>query len=253
MFKENKQFWLYFLGIILLFFLIFRVLSNGFSGSSWLFSDVHMNLFSADNGVLSPSYTVDPEKDYQAIISTNLGDITVELYAKNAPNTVANFISLANRGYYDSTIFHRLIKGYILQGGSGYTDVEDARYGNPGYTIADEINWDSLDYPDSKIQMLMDAGYKSVSDIKSVPLTKYSVAMATNGPGTGGSQFFIVLADSNDGRLYDLEGKHTVFGHVIGGFTVLEQLNSIEIQNSDPNAPFPVNFKIKAITIRVKD
>lgn len=258
MFKENKQFWLYFLGIIIMFFMLFFVLRTGYgANSSLMFSGFPFNIIKGDVKIFPFSgYKIDETKNYQAIISTNIGDIVVELYGKNAPNTVGNFVYLANNNYYDSLKFHRYIPGLLLQGGSFNSmnsDPNDDKFGGPGYTIKDEINWDSLDYSEQKRQQLKSEGFSSATTIKSMPMQKYSLAMASNGANTSGSQFFIVLADSNDYRVQALEGKHTVFGHVIGGFTVLEKLPGLELNGANTEDPQPKDFKIKKITIIVKN
>lgn len=229
MFKQNREFWLYFLGVILLFFFIFGILQNGFSSTSYTPSAFPFNLFQEEQSIIEkPVQELDMSVDYYAVLRTNKGNITIDLLEANAPNTVANFIHLANKNYYYNVQFHRFIPGYLLQGGSSTMkndDPNDDALGGPGYTIPHEINWESLGY-DSNFQSLLKVqGYSSVDNVQSRKMGKFSVCLAANGPDTGGGQFFIVLADNADPRLQNLEGRHTVFGHVIGGFDVINEIN----------------------------
>lgn len=135
------------------------------------------------------------EKDYsniskiEAIVQTHEGTFTIELDYVNAPNTVANFIDLANKGFYNGLMFHRIIQGFMVQGG----DPDGLGEGGPGYTIDDEKN--------------------TLSHVAGV------VSMANKGPNTGGSQFFIVQKDQ-----IHLDGKHTIFGKVVSGLDVVYRL-----------------------------
>jgi len=143
----------------------------------------------------------------QAIIKTNLGDITVEFYNQDAPKTVANFVKLAKDGFYDGTKFHRVIKDFMIQGGDPLSKDNSAKNrwgtGGPGYQFADEFN--------------------------SHKLVKGSLAMANAGPNTNGSQFFIVTADATSW----LDGKHTNFGQVIAGLDVIEKIENVETKTAD--------------------
>jgi cyclophilin family peptidyl-prolyl cis-trans isomerase len=138
-----------------------------------------------------PPIVIDTAKRYTATVSTDLGDVVVELFADKAPNTVNNFIFLAREGYYDGVTFHRVIKGFMAQGG----DPTGSGSGGPGYKFADEIH----------------------------PALKHDqpgiLSMANAGPGTNGSQFFITYRDTPH-----LDGKHTVFGRVIAGMEVVEAI-----------------------------
>jgi cyclophilin family peptidyl-prolyl cis-trans isomerase len=126
-----------------------------------------------------------------ATLHTNHGAIEVELFDDDAPKTVQNFRKLAGDGFYDGVIFHRVIKDFMIQGG----DPTGTGTGGPGYTFEDEIN-------DHKI-------------------VRGALAMANAGPGTNGSQFFIVTTDAAPW----LDGKHTVFGQVTSG---MEAVDAIE-------------------------
>jgi peptidyl-prolyl cis-trans isomerase A (cyclophilin A) len=125
---------------------------------------------------------IDPSKRYTATISTDKGDIVVEFFADKAPNTVNNFVFLARDGYYDGVTFHRVIKGFMAQGG----DPTGSGAGGPGYRFADEFH-PALRHDGPGI-----------------------LSMANAGPGTNGSQFFITV-----GKTPHLNRRHTIFGEVV--------------------------------------
>ena len=125
-------------------------------------------------------------KSIEATIETHEGKIVLELNFKEAPNTVANFVDLASKGFYDGLTFHRVIPGFMIQGG----DPELTGMGGPGYTIDDEPN--------------------SLKHLTGV------ISMANRGPNTAGSQFFITQLPQPH-----LDGKHTVFGKVTAGQDVV--------------------------------
>lgn len=147
------------------------------------------------------------QKIMHATLHTSKGDIEIEFFDTLAPNTVANFTKLAGSGFYDGTRFHRVIKGFMIQGGDPFSkdDTQMARWGTggPGYTFADEIH----------------AGNKN---------SVGTVAMANAGPNTNGSQFFINVANNNF-----LDTKHTVFGRVIKGADVVYAIESSPTGQSD--------------------
>ena len=138
-----------------------------------------------------PEMVIDPSKRYTATIGTDNGDIVIELFADKAPRTVNNFVFLAREGYYDGVTFHRVIKGFMAQGG----DPTGSGSGGPGYKFADEFHA-ALKHDEPGI-----------------------LSMANAGPGTNGSQFFITYAATPH-----LDGKHTVFGRVIEGMDVVEAI-----------------------------
>jgi cyclophilin family peptidyl-prolyl cis-trans isomerase len=129
----------------------------------------------------------------QAIIRTNHGPIHLELYPDEAPKTVSNFVKLANDGFYDRVIFHRVIPDFMIQGG----DPTGTGSGGPGYMFEDEFN-------DHKVE-------------------RGALAMANAGPNTNGSQFFIVTSESAPW----LDGKHTVFGKVTEGMDVVDEISEV--------------------------
>ncbi len=127
-------------------------------------------------------------------IETNKGKIVFETYDADAPKAAANFIELANKGFYNGVIFHRVIKGFMIQGG----DPTGTGMSGPGYKFADELNSNTASYK---------AGY-----------VRGTVAMANSGPNTNGSQFFIMHAD------YALPHSYTIFGKVISGLEVVDAI-----------------------------
>jgi peptidyl-prolyl cis-trans isomerase B (cyclophilin B) len=133
--------------------------------------------------------TIDVNKKYTALIKTARGDLTIELYPQDAPVTVNNFVTLARKGFYNGLTFHRIIPGFMAQGG----DPSGNGTGGPGYKFQDEFS-----------TRTHQAG---------------SLSMANSGPNTNGSQFFICYAPQPH-----LNGKHTVFGQLTQGMDVLKQL-----------------------------
>jgi cyclophilin family peptidyl-prolyl cis-trans isomerase len=153
------------------------------------------------------STTTNTMNTRSAIIKTNYGDITLELFAIEAPGTVENFVKLAGEGFYDGVKFHRTIPGFMIQGGDPLTRDDSAKErwgtGGPGYTFADEIY----------VSNRNDTG---------------TIAMANAGLDTNGSQFFINVADNNF-----LDQKHTVFGRVTNGMDVVRAIESVETEGPD--------------------
>jgi cyclophilin family peptidyl-prolyl cis-trans isomerase len=158
-----------------------------------------------------PAMSIDPKKSYTATFKTDKGDIVVELFASKTPTTVNNFVFLARQGFYDNTIFHRVIKNFMVQGG----DPTGTGMGGPGYRFRDEFD----------------------------PSLKHSkpgiLSMANAGPGTNGSQFFLTHVATPW-----LDGKHSVFGQITKGMDVL-----LSIPERDPgnrNAP-----AVKLLTVEI--
>ncbi|RJQ32632.1 MAG: peptidylprolyl isomerase [Actinobacteria bacterium] len=145
-------------------------------------------------------------------METSSGIIEIKLFAKEAPKTVNNFVYLSKEGYYDGTIFHRVIKDFMIQGG----DPKGTGTGGPGYEFEDEIN--------------------------KIKLTQGKLAMANRGKNTNGSQFFIVTAKETPW----LDGKHTVFGEVTKGLDVVLKIGKEEVGLGDKPV---VDATIEKITI----
>jgi cyclophilin family peptidyl-prolyl cis-trans isomerase len=162
-----------------------------------------------------PPMTIDPQKSYRATIVTEKGDIVLELYADRAPNTVNNFVFLAREGFYDDTTFHRVLPGFMAQGG----DPTGTGRGGPGYRFADEFD----------------------------PTLRHSgpgvLSMANAGPNTNGSQFFITYEATPW-----LDDKHAVLGQVVEGLDVLQGLTPRDPQQN----PRFSGDKIKTIIIEEK-
>ena len=149
-----------------------------------------------------PEMSIDQSKSYTAVIETSMGDLSVEFFSDTAPITVNNFISLSNDGYYDNIIFHRVISGFMIQGGdpSGTGHGEYGKF--PGYTFEDELN-------------------------NQQPYEKGILAMANAGPNTNGSQFFIMHVD------YPLPYQYTIFGKVTAGLDVIDSIASVQTAEGD--------------------
>jgi cyclophilin family peptidyl-prolyl cis-trans isomerase len=161
-----------------------------------------------------PTMTIDPKKSYTATFKTDKGDIVIQLHADKAPNTVNNFVFLAKQGYYDGTIFHRVINDFMAQGG----DPTGTGSGGPGYEFADEFH----------------------------PALRHDkpgvLSMANAGPATNGSQFFITHVPTPW-----LDNKHSVFGQVMGGMDVL-----MSIPARDPQRPEYPGVVLKTVEITEK-
>ena len=152
-----------------------------------------------------------------AVIETNKGTFEIELFADKAPKTVENFVALAKKGFYDGLIFHRVIDGFMIQGG----DPNGNGTGGPGYEIPDEF------HPDLK------------HDSEGI------LSMANAGPNTGGSQFFITLD-----KTPWLDGKHAVFGKVVKGMDVVRTIGKVETDFRD--RPLE-DVTMEKVTIRSKE
>lgn len=175
-------------------------------------------------------------------LHTSMGDVTLELNADSAPKTVTNFVVLARAGYYNGLTFHRVIPGFMIQGGdpngdgTGGTSVFGDRF-------EDEINAESYGFHERTLQdaagdeplpeelgrqtikeFYESQGYSFNPDLQSLPMVRGAVAMANGGPNSNGSQFFIVQAEATPW----LEGKHTIFGMVTEGMEVMDVIAGVE-------------------------
>jgi cyclophilin family peptidyl-prolyl cis-trans isomerase len=148
---------------------------------------------------------LDSSTPIRVTMSTSCGNIVIELQPAIAPQTVNSFVFLSTEGYFDGTVFHRVIPGFVAQGG----DQTATGLGGPGYTVPDEFPPPGVGY---------DRGV---------------LAMANAGPGTTGSQFFIVIEDT------DLPPQYAIFGRVVEGFDVLDRLQEVPLDIS-PTSPDPV-------------
>jgi cyclophilin family peptidyl-prolyl cis-trans isomerase len=159
----------------------------------------------------SPEFVINLKKKYSATMSTDKGDIVLELFADKTPVTVNNFVFLVREGFYDGTIFHRVISDFMAQGG----DPTGTGRGGPGYRFADEFH-PSLKHDKPGI-----------------------LSMANAGPGTNGSQFFITHLPTPH-----LNNKHSVFGQVVSGMDVL-----FSIPERDPLKVNSSAVKLNKVTI----
>ena len=175
------------------------------------------------------------------VLETNYGNIEMALLIDKAPKTVDNFLNLAKSGFYENTKFHRVIKGFMIQGGDPYTKGTDKSIygtGGPGYTFKDEINPKSLGLSDSAIQKLESEGYSYDSSLQSVPLVRGTIAMANSGPNTNGSQFFIITKQDTSW----LYGRHTGFGKVVSGMDIVDKIENLKVGVNDlPLTPVVIN------------
>jgi cyclophilin family peptidyl-prolyl cis-trans isomerase len=155
-----------------------------------------MDMPNSKKQLSKPEIIIDKNKSYTAKLTTTLGDIKISLSAQDTPITVNNFVYLARNKFYDNTIFHRVIKGFMIQGG----DPEGNGTGGPGYRFDDEP---------------FDGDY-----------SKGTIAMANAGPNTNGSQFFIMHAD------YALPQNYVIFGKVTEGLDVVDKIASSPVELS---------------------
>ncbi|KKW28790.1 MAG: peptidyl-prolyl cis-trans isomerase cyclophilin type, partial [Parcubacteria group bacterium GW2011_GWB1_52_7] len=140
---------------------------------------------------------------------------------------VDNFIKLAKSGFYNGMKFHRVVPGFVIQGGDPLSKTDDPRVGSggPGYTFADEINPRVLGLGEEAIQALEAQGYQYDFSLSSLPVDVGALAMANSGPNTNGSQFFIVTESPQT----HLNGKHTVFGKVVKGMDVVRKIKQGDV------------------------
>jgi cyclophilin family peptidyl-prolyl cis-trans isomerase len=157
----------------------------------------------------------DLAQEYQyVVLSTNYGDIKIKLYTDKTPITANNFLNLAQDGFYNNTKFHRIIEGFMIQGGDPLSKDDELKdrwgTGSPGYMIPNE-------------------------DVTGVSNVEGTISMANAGPDTGGSQFFINTADniSLDFDKQPSQSQHSVFGEVVEGMDVVKEIESLEKDNRD--------------------
>jgi cyclophilin family peptidyl-prolyl cis-trans isomerase len=149
----------------------------------------------------APPMSIDPSHKYTATMKTDKGDVKIELFPKDAPETVNNFVFLARDGFYDGVVFHRVIPGFMAQGG----DPTGSGRGGPGYSFKDEFS--------------------------SQKHQEGSLSMANSGPNSNGSQFFICYDPQPH-----LDGRHTVFGKVTEGMDVVKSFSERDPMRGGPPA-----------------
>lgn len=166
--------------------------------------------------VVTPTQMIfDMNKSYTAILRTDKGDITIALNAKGTPKTAENFVTLARKNFYDGTVFHRVIAGFMIQGG----DPKGDGTGGPGYKFADEPF--TGDY------------------------TRGTVAMANSGPNTNGSQFFIMHADTA------LPKNYVIFGNVTKGLDVVDAIATVPVMMSPSGEESRPVTPVKVTTVEI--
>ena len=170
-----------------------------------------------------PAISIDQNKSYTATIKTNYGDIVVELFAKDAPKTVNNFVFLSKQGYYSNVKFHRVIRGFMIQTG----DPTGTGAGGPGYQFADELP-------------------------PKYPYEPGIIAMANAGPNTNGSQFFICTGSQS--KNLNSYPNYTVFGKVVAGMDVVLKIEGVPVAKKyagDPETSSPtVDVHMDSVAIQ---
>lgn len=168
---------------------------------------VAQSMVQSDSSTTTTTQPMQVKDTYLVTLKTNQGDITLELYGKQVPNTVDNFVKLSQAGFYNNVKFHRVIKGFMIQGGDPNTKDDNAKdtwgMGGPGYRFADEFA-------------------KGLSNVAG------TISMANAGPNTNGSQFFI---NTNNNTF--LDGKHSVFGKVVKGLDVVQKIENSKTDAAD--------------------
>jgi len=207
---KNEQFIAIFIILVFFGFLVFMYVNSQRNANTAIQSETSQSSSSEQSVVQlpSPAMKINKNKTYTATLITTEGVITIELNAKQTPITVNNFVDLAKKKFYNNTIFHRIIKGFMIQGG----DPEGTGRGGPGYKFADEP---------------FEGDY-----------TRGTVAMANAGPNTNGSQFFIMHKDNN------LPKNYTIFGKVTKGLDVVDKIADSPVEaggeGSTPKKPVTV-------------
>jgi cyclophilin family peptidyl-prolyl cis-trans isomerase len=174
----------------------------------------------------APEMKIDPAKSYEAEMTTSKGKFTIQLYAKEAPKTVNNFVFLAKEGYYDNVTFHRIIKSFMIQTG----DPLGNGSGSPGYRFEDELN----------------TPYKYEEGV---------VAMANSGPNTNGSQFFICTGPDAVISL-NAHPDYTIFGRVTSGIEIVQKIADTPVKmnpNSGDKSPSLPTEKVTINSITIKE
>ncbi|WP_025844313.1 peptidylprolyl isomerase [Paenibacillus ehimensis] len=167
-----------------------------------------------------PAMSIDPNKSYKATITTSKGAFTIELFAKEAPKTVNNFVFLAKEGFYDNITFHRIIKTFMVQTG----DPLGNGTGGPGYKFEDELK----------------TSHKYEPGI---------VAMANSGKNTNGSQFFICTGEDSK----SLPSKYTIFGKVVEGMDVVQKIAETPVKQGNEASPSVPTEKVTIQSVAITE
>lgn len=203
------KFWQIFaiLGGVLILIIIFTLTGKSTNTQESMTSEPQQNQEIAEEKEKATTTPEAKTSDKLAIFTTNQGQFSIKLEEQKAPNTVGNFVKLANAGFYNGQRFHRVIEGFMIQGGDPLSkDISKKMMwgtGGPGYNFADEFG----------------AGLSNVAG---------TISMANAGPNTNGSQFFI---NTNDNLF--LDGKHAVFGNVVSGMDVVMKISQVPTEPGD--------------------
>jgi peptidyl-prolyl cis-trans isomerase B (cyclophilin B) len=208
--KARKDLWIAVLVLVVLAFMAGPAVSRGEAIEKNPSGPVHREFSKKEIAKM---------QNTKAVIETKFGNITIKFFPDVAPNHVKNFIDLAKKGFYDGTIFHRVIPGFVIQGGDPNTKGPDRRTygaGGPGYTLRAEFN--------------------------SRPHKRGTLSMArSNDPDSAGSQFFICVAD-----VPSLDNKYTVFGEVVSGMDVVDKIVALPRDAADDPLE-RVEMKVKIV------
>ena len=207
--KDNKKILLLSVGL-----LVASIVGLSFMKGSTINTN---NLINTDTMQFTkPESVLEKGIDYKVILKTSVGDITVDLFENETPDTVNSFLFLIGQRYYEGVTFHRVIKNFVIQTG----DPTGTGSGGPGYTIDDEIT---------------SRKYKP-----------YTLGMANAGPDTNGSQFFITSGNIPQSAMSNLDGNYTIFGEVVEGFAVVDSIERVTTDSNDKPAN---NVTVESIQI----
>ncbi len=198
--KESKKIILLAFGLLAVSVFGLILTKNGMNNST----NTSPQTFQARKTYSKPEQVLLQGVNYGAIIRTNLGNIELDLFEKDAPIAVNSFLFLAKERFFDNLIFHRVVKGFVIQGG----DPIGNGTGGPGYSFQDEVS--------------------------SRKYGKYTLGMANSGANTNGSQFFITSGNISEGNLSALNGGvYTIFGEVTKGFEVVDSIERVAVDAND--------------------
>lgn len=170
-----------------------------------------------------PAMSIDPNKKYKAVVATSKGTFSMELFAKEAPKTVNNFVFLAKEGFYNDIVFHRIIKSFMIQTG----DPKGNGSGGPGYTFEDELK----------------TPYKYEPGI---------VAMANSGKNTNGSQFFFICT-GDDSKNLNRKPDYTIFGKIVDGMDTVQAIASTPVAQGGESVPSKPIEKVTIQSISIQE
>lgn len=206
------------LGILIVAAVLFLIKNKNISFESSKEPEPKQTAKSQDiSEVPTPKMAIDKTRTYSATLKTEKGDIVISLMADKTPITVNNFVTLAKKGFYDNTVFHRVIPGFMIQGG----DPKGDGTGGPGYRFDDEPF----------------AG----------EYTRGTVAMANAGPNTNGSQFFIMHKD------YDLPKNYVIFASVTNGLDVVDSIAQSELKDSPSGEKSTPVKAVKVVSVEIAE